>query len=51
MNRILGFVVFVSLAVGIYFGIHYFVYQRIARAFELASGQRLLLRLFFCWPP
>ena len=42
----LYFVVFIVIALSVYGGMHWFVYQRIASGLLLTAGQRLALKLF-----
>ncbi len=42
----LYFVIFIVIALSVYGGMHWFVYQRIASGLLLTAGQRLALKLF-----
>jgi hypothetical protein len=42
----LYFVIFIIIALSVYAGMHWFVYQRIASGLGLATGQRLGLKIF-----
>ena len=46
MNRIVGFIIFVSIASLIYFSLHLFVYKFIAAALSLSPHARKYLKLF-----
>jgi predicted MPP superfamily phosphohydrolase len=47
MNRIVGFIIFISIASLIYFSLHLFVYKFIKTALELSPNAGKYLKLFF----
>lgn len=47
MNRILGFLIFLTLATSIYFGMHYYVYHQIVRDLELSPYVVTALQICF----
>jgi predicted MPP superfamily phosphohydrolase len=46
MPKQLYFVIFIVIALSVYAGMHWFVYQRIASGLVLAAGQRLAFKIF-----
>lgn len=47
MNRVVMFIIFITIASLIYFGLHLFVYKFIAKSLELPGNTRKILKLFF----
>ncbi len=44
MNRIIGFIIFLTVAFSIYSGMHYYVYSQIVKGLDLSNFQIYILR-------
>lgn len=47
MNRIVMFIIFLSVVSLVYFGMHYFVYRNITRSMILSGTPKTVLKIFF----
>ncbi len=47
MNRVTMFIIFITIASLIYFGLHLFVYKFITKSLELSGNAKKILKLFF----